>query len=262
MHILQPFGDRAIASISRRELQAHLNAKAAVGLSSSVVKHIRWQLVAIYTMAEGDGLVTINPTKGLVNPKCKPEGDKKTISVDELLRAQLVLELRDRLLLRLAVCEGMRPGEITALQPRDYTDGIIHIRRRVYRGVIDEPKGRRSKREMPPTPITAALLDQWLDLYPVQPDGWLFPSETGKTPLTYSNLWRRRIKPALATVGVTANFQILRRTWLNELSETEKDPTVRAQLAGHSVDVSENVYRQPQSHVHKRAMKKLGRRLQ
>jgi hypothetical protein len=70
------------------------------------------------------------------------------------------------------------------------------------------------------------------------------------------------IQPALATVGVSANFQILRRTWLNEFSEIEKDPTVRAQLAGHSVDVSEKVYRQAQPHVLRRSMKKLGRRLQ
>jgi integrase len=219
-------------------------------------------LAAIYEMAEGDGLVTINPTKGLINPRCKPAGEKKTITVDELLRGQMVLPLRERLILRLTVCEGLRPGEIMGLQPRDYHDEMIHIQRRDYRGVIDVPKSRRSKRPMPPTPITAALLDQWLDLHLGQPDGWLFPSETGKTPLSYSNLWRRRIKPALASVGISANFQILRRTWVNKVEEVEKDPVIRAQLAGHSVDVHENVYRVAQHRVLKRTMKKVGRSLQ
>jgi hypothetical protein len=97
-HILQAFGDRGIASVSRRELQAHLNAKAAADLSSSVVMHIRWQLVAIYRMAEGDGLVSVNPTKGLVNPKCKPEGEKKIFPLDYFERAQMALPLRERLI--------------------------------------------------------------------------------------------------------------------------------------------------------------------
>jgi integrase len=261
-HILQAFGDRAIASVSRRELQTHLNAKAAANLSSSVVKHIKWQLKAIYRMAEGDGVVTVNPANGLVNPKCKPEGEKKTITVDELLRAQMVLELRDRLVFRLSVAEGLRPSEIMGLQPGDYYDGMFHIRRRVYRGVIDEPKSQRSRREIPATSITAALLSKWLELLPVFSSVWLFPSETGKTPISCSNLLGRRIKPALAAIGVHANFQILRRTWVTKFSEAEKDPTVRAQLVGHSVDVEENVYRQAQPHVLKRAMKKLERKLQ
>lgn len=261
-HLLPLFGDREIASISRRELQDHLNTKAAAGLSSSVVKHIRFQLGAIYKMAEGDGLISVNPTKGLIDPKCKPAAEKKTITVDEFLRGQLVLDLRDRLVFRLSVAEGMRPGEIVGQKPGDFYDGMFHIRRRVYRGVIDEPKGERSWREIPATSITAALLRKWLELLPAFSSEWLFPSETGETPISYSNLLRRRIKPALAAVGIHANFQILRRTWVNKFSEVEKDPTVRAQLAGHSVDVEEYVYRQAQPHVLKRAMKKLERKLQ
>jgi integrase len=261
-HVLPLFGDRAIASISRRELQDHLNAKAAAGLSYSVVHHIRFQLVGIYKMAQSDGLVTVNPTKGLIDPRCKPHGEKQTITVDELLRGQMVLELRDRLIFRLGVCEGMRPGEIMGLQPGDYYDGTFHIRRRVYRGVIDEPKSERSRRDVPATDITKALLSEWLELLPALSSVWLFPSETGKTPISYSNLLRRRIKPALATVGIRANFQILRRTWVNKVDEVEKDPVIRAQLAGHSVDVHENVYRVPQPHLLKRTMKKVGRSLQ
>jgi integrase len=261
-HLLPVFGDRAIASINRRELQAHLNAKAAVELSDSVVKHIRWQLVAIYRMAEGDGLVTVNPTKGLVNPKCKPQAEKKTFPLDGFERAEMVLALRERLVFRLAICEGMRPGEIMGLQRRDYYDRTFHINRRIYRGIIDEPKGRRSRRKIPATPSTAAVMGQWLDLLPGRPDCWLFPSETEKTPLSYSNLWRRRIKPALTAVGVSTNYQILRRTWINAFKPDEKNANVRAQLAGHSLDVHSNVYEQPQPKELQRTMRKLDKRLQ
>jgi integrase len=91
----------------------------------------------------------------------------------------------------------------------------------------------------------------------------LFPSEAGKTPLSYSNAYRRRIQPALRQVGLgDVDFQVLRRTWVTEFSEAEKDPNVRAQLAGHSVDVHENEYRQAQPAVLKRAMRKFEKRLQ
>ena len=69
----------------------------------------------------------------------------------------------------------------------------------------------------------------------------MFPSEAGNTPLSYSNVFRRRMQPALASVGLgKVNFQVLRRTWVTEFSVAEKDPCVRAQLGGHSVDVHEN----------------------
>jgi integrase len=56
------------------------------------------------------------------------------------------------------------------------------------------------------------------------------------------------------------NLQVLRRTWVTEFSEAERAPNVRAQLAGHSVDVHENEYRQAQPAVLKRAMRKLDKR--
>jgi integrase len=108
------------------------------------------------------------------------------------------------------------------------------------------------------------LLSQWLDLLLNRSvDAWLFPSEAGATPLSYSNVYRRRIQPALTPLGLaTVNFQVLRRTWVTEFSQVESDPNVRAQLAGHSVDVHENEYRQTQPAVLKRAMRKLDKRLQ
>ena len=49
---------------------------------------------------------------------------------------------------------------------------------------------------------------------------------------------------------------------LTEVAKNEKDPNVRAQLAGHSLNVHSNVYQQPQLGVLRRAMRKLDKRLQ
>jgi integrase len=86
---------------------------------------------------------------------------------------------------------------------------------------------------------------------------------TGKSPISYSNVYRRRIRPALAKVGLKhVNFQILRRSWVTEFSQVEQDPNVRAQLAGHGVDAHENSYRQADPAALKRSMRKLDKRLQ
>jgi integrase len=264
-HILSAFGHRAIPTITRKELQGHLDSKAEAGLSFSVVAHTRSQLVGIFAMASGDGIITVNPTQGLVTPKCKGTTDKRTISLESMQRAQMVLQIRERLIFRLAVCEGMRPGEIEGLQVGDLRqDGMIHVERRIYRGKVDSPKSRRSRRPIPPTAITRQLLNHWLELLTDSgPSAWLFPSETGHTAVRISNLFRRRIQPALDSIGLgDVNFQVLRRTWVTEFSEVEKDPNVRAQLAGHSVDVHENEYRQAQPAALRRAMRKLDKRLQ
>ncbi len=102
----------------------------------------------------GDGIITINPTDGLVAPTCKSFGEKRTITVDNMRRAQMVLDIRERLIFRLAVCEGLRPGEIVGLQVGDFHNGMIHVERRIYRGKVDVPKSRRSRRLIPPTEST------------------------------------------------------------------------------------------------------------
>lgn len=60
-----PFGTRMLHSITRKELQCHLDTLAAGGKSESVVSHARWQLSAIFEMAKGDGIISIDPTEGL-----------------------------------------------------------------------------------------------------------------------------------------------------------------------------------------------------
>jgi integrase len=164
-YILQDLGPRTLASLTRKELQAHLDKHAdALSLSASIVGHIRWQLTAIFEMAEADQLVMKRPANGLVMPRCKDAPQKRTITADDVLRSQMVLPIRERLIFRLAVCEGMRPGEIVALQVGDLRDGIFHINRRAYSGRIDTPKSKRSRRVVPATATTLALFEQWREL--------------------------------------------------------------------------------------------------
>jgi integrase len=264
MHILAEIGGRALASITRKELQALLDRKAGSGLSSSVVGHVRWQLTALFNMAQGDGAVAVNPTLGLITPRCQGAVDKRTIDIETILRGQMVLGVRERLIYCLAVRDGLRPGEIVGLKVGDIQNGLISIERRIYRGKEDTPKTKDSRRRTAPTDTTAAVLAQYFEtLIDLRPEAWLFPSESGMTPISYPNVYRRCIQPALASVGLShVNFQILRRSYVTEFSDAEEDPAVRAKMAGHSVDVHENEYRQLKPDILKRAAAKMEKHLQ
>lgn len=74
-------------------------------------------------------------------------------------------------------------------------------------------------------------------------DGWVFPSETGRTPLSRDNLWRRHIGPRLKAAGLGfVDFHVRRRTHATLMNEISDDPKMVADQLGHTLDVSQNVY--------------------
>ena len=74
-------------------------------------------------------------------------------------------------------------------------------------------------------------------------DAWVFPSESGKTPISRNNLWRRRIGPKLKAAGLGwVDFHVMRRTHSTLMNEILDDPKRVADQLGHTVDVNQNVY--------------------
>jgi integrase len=155
-----------------------------------------------------------------------------------------VLPLREQLIFRFGVFEGMRPAEILGLQVQDVRERSVFGRRRVYRGDIDSPKTTCFKREVGLTEGTELLLREWQGLLPNREGtAWLFPSENGTTPLGRDNVWRRNIRPTLAKAKLGwASFQVLRRTYATLSREAGVDAKNRADQMGHHVDVSDNEY--------------------
>jgi integrase len=95
-------------------------------------------------------------------------------------------------MVRLAIFEGMRPGEILALQWELIHPGFIVVQERVYKGSIDMPKNRKTRHvalsdgtAALPEELRAAALD-------ASPRAFLFPSESD-TPLSSDNVLRRYI---------------------------------------------------------------------
>lgn len=226
-------------------MQDFLDQKGCAA-SRSTVDHLRWDLNSIFKMAVGDGVVPFNPAAALFTPACKPDGEKQVLTPVQIRQALNVLDSRDRLIFRLAVFEGLRPGEILALRLGDVFENHLEIVRRVYKGTLDTPKGRKGKRTARKAALstgTAMEIALWRSyLLKIGPDDYLFPSERN-TPLYRDNVWSRDLKPKLATVGLDwATFQVLRRTNASLSRKAKVDDKVAADQRGHGLGVSMEVY--------------------
>ncbi len=263
LYILGNIGGRLLADVTRADLQSLLNDLAAVK-SKSIVSHVRFQLKAIYELAIGDRRVIGNPTSGLKTPRAAAGRVAPEIgSAEAISKAIMDLAVRDRLFLALASWRGMRPGEIAALQVGDVRADFIHIERRVYCGIIDGPKTETGRRKVALGSLAELVTEHLATLPDISPEAWMFPSETGKTPISYSNLYRRRLKPALEAAGLKRfNYQAMRATFATIYGTSEPDAKVRADAMGHTVDVHEHVYRQATDEQRRESMRLLEGKLQ
>lgn len=243
VHLMPPFQERTLGSFNREELQNLLDEKAASGLSHSMVAHLRWDLRQIFRMAVNEGHILRNPAELLFIPRDAKRPEHTVMTMEEVQRCFSVLEQRERLIVKLAILAGMRPGEIFGLKWEHVSPTHVYIRQRVYRGVIDSPKSSHSVRK---AALSEGLIEEmnfWreISLNPA-PDAWVFPSERG-TPLSRDNVWRRRIGPPLKTVGLDwVDFHVMRRTHATLMNEIHDDPKLVADQLGHTVDVNQNVY--------------------
>ena len=258
-NLVKDLGDYELGSLGREQLQDFLESKAAGGLSASVVSHLRWDLRAIFQLAVEDGVVDRNPATSLVTPIAAKRSVKRVMNREEVVRVLSGFGLRERLIVRLAVFAGMRPGEIFGLKWRHVREDSALIEQRLYRGKINTPKTHRSVRPAAFTPNIVSEMKEWKSLCPTsQPDGWVFPSERLTTPLDKANWWRRDMVPKLKPLGLQwATFQVMRRTHASLSRKAGIDPKVVADQLGHGLGVSLDVYTKSDLGQQSEAVKKL-----
>ena len=259
-YLIKDLGKMTVGSFTPEQLQDFLDRKAAEGLSFSSTAHLRWDLRLICRSAVIRGYIQLNPADDLFTPKHAARPQRKPIMTwGDLKLMGSLLELRERLIMMLAVICGLRPGEIFGLCWGDVQADHIEVRRRVYRGKIDTPKTPQSVRLVALSNGLQKLFHEWRRIsITTKPDAWVFPSENLKTPLWKDNCWRRYIAPKLEKVGLgCVNFQVKRRTHASLMRQLNVDPKVVADQLGHTLDVNLNVYTQTALHQKKQAVNTL-----
>ena len=223
MHLVAQYPERALGSFKRDELQDLLDSKA--GMSFSIVDHLRWDLKQIFDMAIAEGHIRINPALLLFTPKTAARPIRKAMTIQQVAMAFAALPPRERLIAKLAIVGGMRPGEIFALTWARVTETSAAVEQRVYRGLFDTPKTHHSVREAALAAGVRRDLEAWRAFsLSAHPHSYVFPSEN-MTALSKDNIWRRNMQPKLAAVDLGwCNFQVMRRTHATLMRQLKADP--------------------------------------
>lgn len=243
-HLCEALGSEKLSAINREELQELLDRKAQ-DLSFSIVDHLRWDMKQIFDMALAEGHIQRNPAFLIWTPRESRKPVRNVMTMEDVQTCFRVLAPRERLIVKLAILAGMRPGEIFALTWGQMGATFADIRQRVYRGIIDTPKTDQSFRKAALSEGLIRDVEEWrASAVSTEADAWVFPSER-MTPLVRENVWRRHMDPKLRKVGLAwANFQVMRRTHSTLMNALGVDGKLVADQLGHTLDVNQNVYTQ------------------
>lgn len=243
-HIVNELGDERLEDLALVSLQKFLDQKAEAGLSHSVVDHVRWDVTSMLEMAVSERILRVNPATALYTPKSAKRGIGRVMSAKEVEQAVEGVAFREKVILRLAIFAGVRPGELLAIQRRQVINdaSVIEIHRRVYRGKFADPKNGLVRTIAVP-PQSAALLRDWMETaVEADPEAFVFAGETGQR-LWRSSLLDDHIKAKLEPIGLGwVNFQVMRRTHASLGHEAKVDPKVAADQRGHGIGVALDVY--------------------
>jgi integrase len=235
------FGDKSVAGVSPRDIAAFIAKLDAEGLAPRSIRRIVAPVGGAFTAARRENLRRDNPVEGAEYPK--PDHDQqekaRALSREQLDALLRVVHPDHRMMLRLFAGTGLRWGEGAALRRGDLklngAQPYVQVRRAVTKtGRLKDPKSYHGVRDVP---ITTALADELrshlASLRPDTPDSLAFPSKTG-TPLRYSNMIRRRFKPAAEEAGCGwAGYHELRHTYASLRLASGTSVVQVSRLLGH-----------------------------
>jgi integrase len=248
-HIIPAFGARALDSITVFECQKFVHDKAASGLSRSMVEVCRAHLRAVFQEAVRQKYLADNPATGLLLAHmAKPA--KRTLNVEECRRlASAMVDPGDRLIFRISLLCGLRPGETFALRWDDVLEGDELRIDEAVQGTstrLGTTKTEGSTAKVAVSPLLALEVANWrLIRNPRHEREFLFPGRRDR-PRSY-NTWLRDVLQKVATgLGIPdVNFQVLRRTFSTRAQRHGTPKDIQTQMRHANVQTTLGVYQQP-----------------
>jgi integrase len=256
-YVIGSFGEKTLAELNRFDLQTHLN-KLAGDFSHSVVSKFRVYVKAILDEAIEQDFLVKNPARKLSMPETR-KVCKRILTPEEIAAIMGQLSARDRLIVRMFLVLGLRPGELFVLRRDDKVPGRVRIDESVSPDrLIVEPKTDASVSYVWLPQSLETELDFWLEAKADQrSETFIFPTRNG-TPLNVSNYLNEVIKPAAKRaiteakakgtvdpgfmVGVT--HQAFRRTCATYMQKHGTVKDVQAHLRHASATTTVGVYMQ------------------
>lgn len=205
---------------------------------------VKWVASAIFGHAVATGNCESNPIRDAqVLGRTLGHGDTKSYTLEEMenVISALIGRVDGQLVMALSFFAGMRKGEIQGLQWADIDGDFIHVRRAFSRGVVGEPKSKKSVRAIPIIQQVRIPLTLWRAK---AGDGaWVFTNTEGGA-LNMDFFARTVIKPALRKERIPwKGFHAGRRGLGTQLRSITGNSTAARDVLGHTTTrVTEDSY--------------------
>jgi integrase len=236
--VLPVIGQRQIREVEKFEIDVLVKRNAET-FSGSMVQKIRIYVKATMEEVIDQGLLDRNPARKVIRPPTRATC-KRFLSLDEITRLLDAMEGRDRLVARIRIVLGLRPGEVFATKWDDFDDtgGRLRIDESAVDSQIKDTKTPDFRAWLWLPKSMTGELTKWRA---TSSTTLIFPS-IGARPISTRNFLRCHIWPAAVRAGImqpkpkgwpkgkqwvdpatSVNFRAFRRTcatWFQKVGTT------------------------------------------
>jgi integrase len=236
------WGKWKLSAIEPRDVRELFMSMRNEGKSTSAIRKLRTALSALFATAIEDGLITVNPIRGVRIPapltETIPDDDRHKAMTKAELAALLSAIPEDwHLFFEFLAHTGMRISEVIGLtwehldlgsQPR------VRVREQVYRGQRRRLKSGAGRRDIPLAPRMTARLLAHRDATYAGPSEPVFASDVG-TELIRGKVAERVLNPARELIGLPwVSFHTFRHTCASLLFANGKNVKQIQTWLGHA----------------------------
>ncbi|HHW25907.1 MAG TPA: site-specific integrase [Firmicutes bacterium] len=255
LHIAPRIGQLWLSDIQPRHLQGLYADMAADGIGARTIELTHVTLHSALKQAVRWQMLSRNPAVGAVPPR--PERrETKVLEPDKIgavIRAARKTPIGD--LVYLALCTGMRKGELLGLRwtDIDWAARTIQVRRNLVRvgkeTIIKDTKTKSSRRSVP---VDKMVIDRLRSMKAISKSEYVFTQTDGKNPMDPSTVTHQFSRIAAAAGVSGLRFHDLRHTHATMLLSRGVNPKVIQERLGHStISTTMDIY----SHVTKSMQK-------
>lgn len=234
-HLQSHFGTICLHEYTTGKLSQLLTSMAKTKRPGTIAS-VKWLASAIFAHAVATDHCETNPCRDAkVLGKTLGHGDTKSYTLEEAenVISALVDNVMAQLIMALSCFLGIRKGEIQGLQWGDVDADFIHIRRAASRGIIGDPKSKKSVRSLPLIQPVRGLLMLWRAKCPSD-QKWMFQNGDGN-PFDMAFIATKIIRPALKKAGVQwKGYHAGRRGLGTALRAITGDSTAGRDVLGHA----------------------------
>jgi len=170
----------------------------------------------------------------------------KVLTPEQCLQVLSALRQPYRTMVLVALCTGLRVGEILGLKWSDFDFDKLSVQvvRAVVRGIVDRCKTETSEDELPLDPTFATELLEWKKQCPPSADGWLFPSPRTGQPYEPGTIQQKVLRKAGDELGIpNLGFHSFRHSYRAMLDACGAPVGVQQRLLRHAqVSTTMDIY--------------------